>query len=226
MPVTLADMILDLQATVPAADGNPSELQYSYAVKQGVADYSSRVGMRKRAIITVASGTAGYSLPDDFIRAIKLESAYTGSTLINGTDLIPFNSGAAAEQYNIAGSTITFYPTPNYSGDRVLWYQAAYTKDSAEIYQDLTDEIAEIILIKAQAILWGMRAGTLSQEGIKMIIGDVTIDRSGLPLSYAARASALNQQYDEALASRAGLRAFITGIRPGGAMRPSFDWND
>ncbi|MCP4424272.1 MAG: hypothetical protein GY803_07275, partial [Chloroflexi bacterium] len=99
MGVALDELTDRLKSEVAAVDGIPTNGQYQNAVKDAVAALSMRVGSRKQHQISVVSGTAVYTLPDDFVREIKLEplesgAAKYGDTLIISGSLYPALSGS------------------------------------------------------------------------------------------------------------------------------------
>ena len=186
MAVTLAALTTRLSDEVTAVDSVPSAGQYSSAVKDAVAAFSNRTGFKKLHEFSVVSGTAAYTLPDDYLKLIKFESLYGngawyGDDLVTGQGIIPMNSAMYEERHTIAGKTLTLHPTPTYSSTRYLWYKAGHTLDGDQAYPDMTDEMIPIVIAKAQANIWRMIAARVSRsDGWKYQVGDVMIDKSNV----------------------------------------------
>lgn len=211
MAVALADLVSRLEDAVPANNGTPSSAQYTQAVKDAVNDLSDRAALRKRAAISMVSGTASYELPADFLGVIRLESLLSpdSEALITPSGIIPVSSGFK-ETFTIAGQQITFYPTPNYNAARYLWYRAGYVLNSSDVYADLTDTLARIVMLKAQAICLGLQANKTAQEAWQYQLGDERVSKERLSEALAKQATALEKEYKAALEAEGG----PIGMRP------------
>lgn len=198
MSVALADLVARLTAAVPAYGGVPTSTQYELAVKDAVMDFSRRAGMKKLATLSIVAGTAAYSLPNDYLKFIRFENegVFLNGLQITSQGIIPLN-GPIVEQHTIAGLTITFYPTPQFTGPRYLWYKAGYQLTTGA-YADMTDEVASIIMLKAQALAWklvGGKAGTTA--GWKYTVGDVTIDKTNVGKILGEWTRGFDGEYEE-----------------------------
>lgn len=191
------DYLLEsLQAEVPAQNDVPTEAQYHTALRKAVSDFSGRAGPMKRTTISIIPNTASYPLPDDFLEEIRMELPAIGEVYSQpGGQLIPLNVSFREEQYAISGTTITFYPTPQYTMDRVLWYRAGHILSDAKQYPDMTDEHADIVLLKARAECYRYLHMSAAPDGWRYSIGDVTVDKSGQTTSLRAISADLNTEY-------------------------------
>jgi len=197
MSVQLVDLVTTLQIDIAPKNGVPSDSQYEMAVKSAVGAFSRRAGMVKQVTVSVVKGTVSYTLPDDFLNFIKVESLIDGSVYVQpGGGLIPMGSTISRERWTTAGLTLTIYPTPTYTADRVLWYKAGYVLNSGDVYLDMTEEIGEIALIKGRANLLRLMGSGVARDGWKYSIGDVAVDKSGQPRSYRDMAKDLDEDFD------------------------------
>jgi hypothetical protein len=206
MTVTLATLTERLQADVPARSGVPTEAQYERLVKDAVADYSRRKPMEKVTTLTIVSGTADYTLPDDFLFAIKLESLWHPDGVIHSTSgLIPV-SATYDETYTVAGLTMTFHPTPRYNTTRDLRYAAAHVLNDSDAYASMTEADARIVLLKAAelALTLQARAAAISGEMVEYQIGDERVKRASAADSLTKRADFARSDYEAAVAAVIG----------------------
>ena len=93
MTINLALLTSQLQDAVAARNDVPDSGGYEQAVKDAVMDYSNRVPIRKRANVSIVSGTATYSLPSDFLKLISFPSVLenSGGVMVSDTGIIPVN---------------------------------------------------------------------------------------------------------------------------------------
>lgn len=195
MTVSLSTLTTRLQNDVPARDGIPSSGQYDEAVKEAVRDYSRRNPLRKLTTLSIVDGTATYTLPDDFLFVISLESlASPDDVLITGNGLIPVDA-TYDERYYITGNEITFDPEPEYTVDRDLWYAAQHVLDGSDNYPDMTDRKADILMVKAQAIAIRMQANKAAQQAWTYTQGDVKVDKREQVKQMRAQAEVLEEEY-------------------------------
>ncbi len=197
--IHLSELVEKLQSDVPAQDGVPSETQYERAIKDAVADFGRRAGRKKISALNIVSGTAGYDLPADFLKIIKLSGLYAGDGVLNtASGLVPL-SADYEETYTVANGVITFYPTPGYTMQRTLTYKAgwALTADEyGEVYEDLGEAEADIILLAAKAVAVTMIANAAAGEGgFSYRQGDVSVDLSGHVNGLQQSAAALRSEY-------------------------------
>lgn len=199
MGILLADLVADLQADVPAVDGVPSADQYSRAIKAAAADFSRRCGTEKIATLTIVSGTATYSLEDDFLKLIVLESFATADgVLITGEGIIPLDT-TWEERWYIRNRQITFDPTPTYNMARDYRYKAAWILNGdGDEYEELGDEEADIILLRAAGSCLTRQANTMSPDAMDYQQGDVKVSTGTQTLAVRAQVDALQKQYIEA----------------------------
>lgn len=204
MAVSLASLVDQVESDVPARNGVPSSDQYEQAVKAAVNDFSSRAPMKKYAELSIISGTASYSLPAGFRSIVTLESPFSPDGVLNTpAGLIPVSLGYK-ERYSIAGGNITFIPTPEYTLTRSLWYLAGYVLDEDEIYQDMTEVEADIVVLKAKSLVTRIQTNKARSEGWRYRIGDEEVDKSKIGSGLDSESEALKSDYLEAVEAYIG----------------------
>ena len=205
MAVALATLTSQLQNAAPARNGTPTSAQYEQAVRDAVLDFANRCPLRKLTTIAVVSGTATYTLPADFRRIIKLDDVVgrDDGVIVSESGLIPISS-SFRERHSVAGGAITFYPTPQYTAHRYLWYAAGYVRDANEVYQDMTDDVAMIALLKAQAVVLRFQANAAQGGAIRVKIGDEEFDKSKVGINVNDQAKSLEQACLQAVAALVG----------------------
>lgn len=200
----LSTLTSRLMGLVAALNGVPSSAQYQQCVEDAVADFSLRKPNRKVTSIAVVSGTATYALPDDFVREIDFESLLTDDRLmITATGLIPLDSDFD-EVYTYAGGVLTIYPTPAYTSTRDLTYAAGHVLNSSAAYPDLSATDAAIVMLYAQALVFGLQAGVATAGGWKYQIGDEMVDKSKHADVLRGQADYFQKRYETALAQSIG----------------------
>jgi hypothetical protein len=195
----LSEIIERLSEDVPAQDGVPSASQYERAVKDAVADFGRRAGRVKRSTLNIIAGTASYDLPDDFLSMIAMSGIVSADGVLNTSyGLIPVSAGFA-ESFTIANRVITFSPTPTYSVSRAYRYKAGWAISGADEqagYEDMSEDEAAIVLLKAKALAVGKIAAAAAGEGgFSYRQGDVTVDLAGHVSGLQASALALDTEY-------------------------------
>lgn len=201
MSMSLDELVNRLSEDVPADGGVPSALQYQNAVEDAVSDFSERCGVEAITSISVASGTATYDLPADFLKVIKLQS-FGGQEVLHSADgLIPVPAGWC-ERYTIRNGQITFRPTPTYTMTRELRYKAAWVLTDDEEYAsgvyEMGEREARIVLLKAQAIALTKQANAQASTSIKYSFGAVSEDLSGGSDSTRKNSNDIEREYDKA----------------------------
>ncbi len=205
MTTPITDLIESLQQDVPANHGVPSTEQYQRAVKDAVLDFSRKVGREKVATLSIVKGTATYDLPVDFMKLIKLDSLTDPSGIIvSGQGLIPVPA-TWSEEYTITGGKITFYPMPAYTLARSMRYKAGWVLNEANAYEDMGEEEASIILLKAQALCMSKQANAQSGKGWRYSFGAESVDKSGLSESIRNDAEAKEDEYLAAVKNYIGM---------------------
>lgn len=209
MSIALATLVTRLQGHVPAANGRPTSTEYENAIKDAVSDFNNRVGIRRRATLTMVSGTATYNLPSDFHSLIEFSTlpTFNGALAISSDGLIPLASGTGltAEEYEVIGQQITIYPTPGYSGTRYLWYKAGHYLDGSSNYPIMTEADVAIIMLKARASAWRFYGEGNSGESMSYSFGSVRVDKKPTAgSSVADRAKGLETEYEDAIKVRIG----------------------
>ncbi len=207
MSIALSDLVDRLEADVPTSGGRPSATQYENAIKDAVTDFNNRVGTRRRASLTIVSGTATYSLPTDFHSLIEFSNlpTFNGSIAISSDGLMPLMSGTglSVEEYEIVASQITIYPTPGYGGTRYLWYRAGHYLNGSDEYPNMTEADVAIIMLKARANAWRFSAEG-SFEGMSYRFGSVQVDKKQQVNTIQERATKLEGEYEDAVKARIG----------------------
>jgi len=199
----LSDLVERLAEDVPAEDGVPSVTQYQNAVREAVRDFSERCGLEQIGTLSIVSGTATYSLPDDFVKLIKLQSFAGEGVLHSAEGLIPLSS-TWCEKHTIRNGQITFYPIPRYTMAREFSYKAAWIGTAIEgdsgdeDFETLGEREARIVLLKAQAIGLTKQANAQSATSIKYSFGAVSEDLGGSSDSTRKNSNDLEREYDKA----------------------------
>jgi hypothetical protein len=199
MTKTLADLILELQEDVPAVSGVPSDAQYERAIKDAVREFSRRCGMVKNGSIAVISGTAAYALPADFLDMVEIDSPYDNEhhVVVTTTGIIPFGEFSPFdEDYTIQNGTITFFPVPAYTMTRYFEYKAAWILETNSYA--LTEEEAQIVMLKAKMIAFEKLANASAGAGFKYTVGNMSVDKSGVADGYSKRLYELQGEFIQA----------------------------
>jgi hypothetical protein len=218
MSVSLSSLISRLQSAVPARNNVPSVVQYEYAVKDAVGDFSKRAPIRKETTLSFVSGVATYSLPDDFLSLVAVISqGIYGDVILGDSGIVPVSASSLRERYSVAGLSLTVYPTPTYSASRTVQYAAKYALGEGDIYADLTDENAAVVLLKAQAIALDAQANVAAQEAWQYAIGDESVNKTGLVAALRAQAQEFESKYAAATAGTSGKRAYMSRARYDGS---------
>jgi hypothetical protein len=200
----LSTLTARLMEAVPSRNNVPSALQYQQCVKDAVSDFSRRAPVQRISTVHVVHGTAEYDLPDDFIKLYKVVSQFsTGPGVLNTPNgLVPFLIDTP-EKISVSGARLLFYPTPAYTLDREVWYGAAYRMVESEgdnedgDYQDLTDDLAAIVMKKAQALALIILANKATQEAWSYSFGDESVTKTGLARDMREQAALHEAQYTE-----------------------------
>lgn len=213
MGVSLATLRERLESDVPAYKSVPDEDQYERAVRTAALDYSRRRPLEKLTTLSIVSGTAAYDLPNDFLKVIRLEMLVSADGVLHtSAGLVPTSTASPFRQrYYIGGGQITFDPTPQYTMSRDLWYAARYALDSDDVYADMDEEVAGIVLLKAQAIALGLQANKASQEAWQYQIGDERVSKEKLAGELRAQKKEKEREYlvavEEGQVGPTGIRA-------------------
>jgi hypothetical protein len=192
---TLDELVALVQLEVPAADSVPSNDQYERAVKDAVIDFSRRCGLEKFGQLAIISGTATYSLPDDFLKMILLESLENpNGIIISDNGLIPVEANWD-EKHTIINKQITFKPTPGYTLTRDYRYKAGWIFDSEENLLGAGDEEIQIILLKAAAICFQKQANADAGSMSKYSLGAVSVELGSPADSKVTDAGSKEKEY-------------------------------
>lgn len=197
MGISLSDLTTRLERLVPARSGVPASLQYEQAVQDAVQDYNERNPMQKVTTLSIVSGTADYTLPDDFLRVIRLCALFAQDGVLHSSDgLIPV-SASYQESWQVAGLTLTLYPTPTYNTSRDLTYAAGHVLNDSHVYPSMTGRDASLVLLKAQAICLRVQArnAAIAGEMTEYAIGDERVKRAAASTTLAAAADAVEADY-------------------------------
>lgn len=184
MSIALSELIERLQEDVPADSGVPSADQYERAIKDAVRDFSRRAGQEKIWDLDVVANTATYDLPADFLSVIALQNFWSTDGVLNTPQgLIPIPSGFT-ERITTRNGQLTILPTPSYTLTRQLRYKAgwALTEGADEdystddFYEDMGEEEAGIILLKARSLAQRKKDNASSGGGYRYQVGGVSVD--------------------------------------------------
>ncbi len=188
-----ADMLVyRLYSSIPPREGTTED--YEQLIADAVNRLSQDAPLLKRATLNVVGGTADYTLPDGFQALIELQSPSQPGGIINSAaGLIPI-SASWDEAYEVAGNTLTFTPTPIYTMGRAYRYSAAHVAVNGR-YTTLTENLARMALLYAQAQALTAQANAASGSAWKYTIGDESVDKTGQSKGLQAQADALMKQY-------------------------------
>ncbi len=211
MTIPLFDLITRLEMDVPAQDSVPTDAQYIFAVKQAATAFGRKAGMIKQEDLSVVPGTAVYALPADFLKIIRVTGSGVtyGGVQITNDGIVPLNT-AVQRNWTIAGKKISFQPTPTHAFTQVLRYKAGYVLTSDEItgnpvYADMTDEVADIVMLKATALAWRTIGGKASSsQAWKYQVGDIMIDKSNLGKSLSGWIGSFDREFEKAVVDYVG----------------------
>ena len=223
MSVKLARLVTYVMHDVPARNSIPSAMQYEECVKRAIADFGRRKPLVKETTISIEANVAAYDLPDDFLYVIDVEALVTGEggVLVSPSGLVPI-SPSFRETYTVANGQITFVPTPTFSVDRRLWYAALYALDStSQAYTDLTEDLVDVVILKARALAQGIKAGVAADEAWSYTVGDERVSKEKLAENMRAEAKRLTEAYEAAVRSmtqHTGLRSTYLGQSYDGAV--------
>ena len=210
MAKTLDELVIELQGEIPAESGVPSATQYERAIKDAVLDFSRRAGTEKIANLAVVSGTATYDLPADFLSMISLETLWNqDGILISPQGLIPLSANWE-ERITIRNGVLTITPTPAYTLTRQMSYKAGWALNEAETYEDMGDEEASIILLKAQALAQVKKNNARSGNAYRYTVGGVTVDTTSQASATDKDVSQLDSEYEARVKAYVG-HAFLMG---------------
>jgi hypothetical protein len=210
MSVTLLSLSDRLEAQFPSTA--TVSFDYTQIVQDAINQLSNDAPVLRTAQLTVLAGTASYALPTDFLFMVELPSlvpllapgqyspyypaTWTSANPQNGA-LIPVPQGYS-ESYDIAGNTITLYPTPTYNINRMYRYAALYELIGTT-YPLLNDNAAGVAMLYAQFLIHLQRAGVYAGMGSKYQVDSVMSDRSMLGTNIGKQASTLLDQYNSAV---------------------------
>jgi hypothetical protein len=188
-----ADMLVyRLYSAIPPREGTAED--YEQLIADAVNRLSQDAPLIRRATLNVISGTADYSLPDGFQALIELQSpAQPGGIINSAAGLIPVSANWE-EAYEVAGNTLTFTPMPTYTMGRAYRYSAAHAPVNGR-YATLTENLARLALLYAQAQALTAQANAASGNAWKYTIGDESVDKTAQSKGMQAQADALMKQY-------------------------------
>jgi len=202
---SLASLVIRLKEDVPAWEETPTDEQYLRCVRGAIGDYQALVPLKKRTTVSVVAGTASYDLPSDFLAVIRLPALTSpDNVLVSGAGLIPTDASGRDERWEIVGQTITFYPTPTYTLERVLWYSAGYVIEGSNEYQGLSEAQAETVLLRAAARALRMQANYAARMAWQYTVESERVSKEQLSKAFAAQAQELDGQFAQVVSDAGG----------------------
>lgn len=199
MAKTLAELVSALQEEIPASGGVPSSTQYQRAIVDAVMDFSRRAGTEKITTLNVVAGTASYNLPADFLMLISMTSLYHPSGVLNTPQgLIPLRADFC-ETFTFRNGQITITPTPTYSLARQMSYKAGWAltgEGEEQSYEDMDEEVASIVLLKAQALAQTKKNNATAGNAYRYTVGGVTVDTTAQADATNKDVSQLESEYE------------------------------
>ena len=197
MTVTVTGLAERLQQVVPQRNGAPAD--YAELVKAAVWQLSADAPMQRQTSLAITPGVDTYALPGDFLAVIALSAIYSSNGVIVGDGRLVAVRDGFEERYYIAGTSITFEPTPAYTATRALRYAAAHIPDENGSYQRMSENGVRIALLYAQYLALIEQATAVAGDGWSYKIGDESVDKSRLAASVQAQATAVLAAYQNAV---------------------------
>lgn len=200
--------------------GVPTPEQLEEAVKDAVSEFSGRAPILRVITLSVVKDTATYGLPADFLRLRSLAGLpREGAVVVASEGIIPLSgplTSPSNERLSVSGETLVIWPTPAYTLDRPLEYDAAHVLDESEAYPHLTDAQGRVVLLKARANVLRLQATATARQAWTYQQGDERVSKEKLSATLLGQAKDFDTQFDEAVAklqSGAGGRAAPYGTR-------------
>jgi hypothetical protein len=200
MSVSLVTWIERLQGDVPAHDGVPSSEQCQQAIMEAVTDFNTRATRQKVATIQIKSGQATYDLPPDFWKYIRLTWRTAKDVIISPDGLIPLSPFQPADHHTISGLTISFYPTPQYTVPRDLWYGAGHVLNGDidnPAYAEMLPQEQGIIHLLAQSKALMLQANAAARQAWSYNLGSEGVNKTTLADKLRDQAKELKGDYEE-----------------------------
>lgn len=199
-----------LSGAVPARNGVPGAEQRQDALFEAVEALNRRAPRTKIASLSITAGQASYSLPDDFILLIKIDSLATPEGVyISDQGLVPLPAAGWSEQYTISGRTITIYPTPGYTSTRQITYAAGHILDEDDQYAEMSKAEAGAVLLHAQAACMTLQANAAAQKAWTYQLGDERVSMERLATELREQARELERQFVQTAERLSGASAYL-----------------
>lgn len=204
MATTLTALQTRLELMTATIDDVPGAAQKRQALVDAVEDFSRRAPQTKRSTLTIESGTRSYALPGDLLHIVRIEYPYAdGGVVVSPDGLIPATCNLSVrnrERYTVVGRTLIYDTVPRESGTRTLFYAAKWSLDDDEIYQDMFDREAEIVVLRAAATVCTLQANVANASGISEYKqGDITVKRHDNAARLRAAADDWLKRYEAAV---------------------------
>lgn len=194
-----------LISDVPSYDSGPTATQYQQCVKDAVTNYSTRVGMIRYHTVEVVEGTAAYDLPSDFFKLLDLAEPFSaGETFVTTGGLVPVSTSFEGYNYEIIGRTLTINPTPEFTTDVEIQYQATHVLNDANSYPYLLETDIEAVMHKAAACALLILANKATQRAWSYKIGDESVDKKNQAKEMREQAKQHLVDYEAAIKSMRG----------------------
>jgi hypothetical protein len=202
MGITLSAWVTRLQDDVPARNGVPTSTQYPQAIKDAVIDFNNRATRQKVITLQITSGQASYSLPTDFWKYVRLTWRTAKEVIISPQGLIPLTPFRPWDKHtiDISALTITFYPTPQYTFPRDLWYGAGHVLSGttgSETYAEMSQQEYDIAHLLAQYHALMKQANKATQDAWQYQLGQESVNKTSLADKIREQARELKTQYDD-----------------------------
>jgi len=210
MATTLAQLMERLSGAVPVKNGVPGAEQRQDALFIAVDTLNRKAPRTKIASLSITAGQASYSLPDDFILLISLDSLLSpDGVFISDGGLIPIPTGGWSERYTISNNMITFYPTPGYSSTRSLTYAAGHILNVDDEYPEMSRAEAGAVLLHAQAACLTLQANAAAQKAWTYQLGDERVSMERLAAELREQARELERQFVQTAERLSGASAYL-----------------
>ena len=200
MSISLTNLVVRLQGAITERNGIPSD--YAQIMRDSITFFNARVTRSKVFTLSMVANTATYALPSDFIKIIQVASLNNPSgVILSQQGIIPVNALTWKERFTIAGNTISFYPVPQYALARDIIYAAGFVLDNSQIYADMTEQEAVVILEKAQELALLMQSNEAAKEAWNYSIGDESVNKTQLVQQLREQAKVHHNAFELATAA-------------------------
>jgi len=205
MAINLQTLVSLVQNLVPARDGVPDNAGYEQAVQAAVMDCNRRCPGLAFGTLALVAGVAGYALPADCLKIVRLSPAdgYYAGLLVTADGLAPVSSASILPRWTVQDGRLVFQTAPVMNCRVDLVYQSGHVLVEGG-YPHMDGETVQLVALKAQAEALMMQANRLAAEAWQYQIGQERVSKEKLAAEVRAQAQAQEERYVQAVARRIG----------------------